>query len=84
MDTHSVAEARDQLSDLIDRAIAGETVVITRSGQPVVRLTSMVCKPAAPVSAADRAWLAGRRVGTIAPVEDAGELISRMRDEDEL
>ncbi|MFL5257013.1 MAG: type II toxin-antitoxin system Phd/YefM family antitoxin [Rhodopila sp.] len=32
MTQHSAAEAKNQLSDLIDRALAGEDVVITRHG----------------------------------------------------
>lgn len=34
----NVYEAKTQLSRLIDRALAGEDVVIARSGRPVVRL----------------------------------------------
>jgi prevent-host-death family protein len=33
-------EAKTRLSELIDRAEAGETVVITRHGKPVVRLVA--------------------------------------------
>jgi prevent-host-death family protein len=36
MSTHTVAEAKNQLSKLIDRALKGERIVITRRGQPVV------------------------------------------------
>ena len=35
-----IEEARDQLADLIEEAIAGESVVITRHGEPVVRLVT--------------------------------------------
>lgn len=38
MTTISVYEARANLSKLIERALAGEEVVITRRGKPVVRL----------------------------------------------
>lgn len=38
MSKHRVAEARAHLSALIDRALAGETVVITRRGKSVVEL----------------------------------------------
>ena len=34
----NVYEAKAALSNLLDRAIAGETVVIARAGQPLVRL----------------------------------------------
>ena len=36
MSTHTVAEAEGHLSELIDRALEGEGVVITRHGKPVV------------------------------------------------
>ena len=36
----NVYTAKTQLSRLIDRAMAGEEVVITRHGRPVVRLVS--------------------------------------------
>jgi prevent-host-death family protein len=41
MDTVSVAEAKAQLSRLIDRVEAGEEVVITRHGHPVARVTGV-------------------------------------------
>ncbi len=34
----NVYEAKSKLSNLLDRAVAGETVVIARSGEPMVRL----------------------------------------------
>jgi prevent-host-death family protein len=81
MSTHSVAEAKNQLSDLIDRALKGEDVVITRHGHPVVTLEP-IPKPARPVTAADLDWLRSHRVGRISKTEDAGSLVSKMRDED--
>jgi prevent-host-death family protein len=39
MSTVSVYDARASLSRLIDRALSGEEVVITRKGRPVVKLT---------------------------------------------
>jgi prevent-host-death family protein len=38
MSSHSVTEAESQLSRLIDRALEGEPVVITRDGHPVVEI----------------------------------------------
>jgi prevent-host-death family protein len=35
---HSVIEAKNQLSALIERALKGERVVITRHGQPVAEI----------------------------------------------
>jgi prevent-host-death family protein len=82
MSTHSIADAKNQLSELIDRAMAGEDVVITRHGRAVVELKPIPA-PAHPVSAADLDWLVENRVGPKASREDAGTLVSRMRDEDE-
>jgi prevent-host-death family protein len=81
MTTYSVTEAKNQLSRLIDRALKGEDVVITRHGQPVVELKP-VSPPARPITKADLDWLAERRVGRISKTEDAGTLVRKMRDED--
>ena len=82
MSQHSDAEAKNQLSDLIDRAIAGEGVIITRHGHPVVELKP-VQPPARAVSGEDLDWLAARRVVAQPIQDDAGQLVSGMRDEDE-
>jgi len=37
----NVAEAKAKLSELIERAEAGEEVIIARAGKPVVRLTAV-------------------------------------------
>ncbi len=39
MTTVSLAEAKNQLSRLIDQAMAGEKITITRYGKPMVTLT---------------------------------------------
>lgn len=41
MAQYSAAIDRDQLADLIDRALAGEEVVITRNGRPTVTLNKV-------------------------------------------
>ena len=80
MSTHSVAEAKNRLPELIDRALKGEGVVITRHGKPVVEL-----KPIAPVahavSAADLDWLVEHRITKIS-AENAGSVVSKLRDEE--
>jgi prevent-host-death family protein len=81
MGNYSVADAKNRLPELIDNALKGENVVITRHGQPVVELRP-ISKPARKITAAALDWLAERRVGKRAR-EDAGALVSRMRDEDE-
>jgi prevent-host-death family protein len=84
MSTHSIAKAKNQLSELIDRALKGEGVVITRHGHPVVELKP-IPEPARAVSGADLDWLARRRIGIgrLSATKDAGKLVSAMRDEDE-
>jgi len=82
MSTHSIAKAKNQLSELIDRALKGEGVVITRHGHPVVELRP-IPEPARAVSGSDLDWLAKRRIGRLSSTKDAGRLVSAMRDEDE-
>lgn len=81
MSSYSVASAKNNLSRLIDEALAGNAVTITRHGRPVVELKPVAAAPG-PVTAEDLDWLAARRVGHRGP-EDAGAFVSRMRDEEE-
>ncbi len=80
MANHSVAEAKSHLSELIDRALKGEDVVIVHNGQPVVEL-----KPASPplgrITGANIEWLRRHRI-PCKESEDAAALVNRMRDED--
>ena len=58
MTAYSVAEAKNTLPNLIDRALQGEEVVITRRGKPVVEL-----RPAsrrAPLAKGTLEWLRAR------------------------
>jgi prevent-host-death family protein len=82
MGTHSVAEAKNKLPELIDRALKGEGVVITRHGRPVVELKP-IPQPVRPVSSEALDWLAARRIKRKKITEDAATLVSRMRDEGE-
>lgn len=82
MATYSVAEAKNNLSELIDRSLKGEGVLITRHGKPVVEFKPVPVQ-VGPVSDADLNWLASNRLQpNRSPAEDAGELITRIRDED--
>jgi prevent-host-death family protein len=84
MSTHGVAEAKNQLSKLINRALKGEGVVITRRGRPVVELKPVAAGPAKQprVTEADLEWLRARRVGRTMAKTDAGTFVSQMRDEE--
>ncbi len=91
MSTHSVAEAKNQLSKLIDRALEGEGAVITRRGEPVVELKplrpaprAIPAVPATPrrITEADIEWLRARRSRLPPSKVDAATLIRQMRDEE--
>ncbi|HTT80159.1 MAG TPA: type II toxin-antitoxin system prevent-host-death family antitoxin [Stellaceae bacterium] len=55
MSQYSVAAAKNALPKLIDRALAGEEVVITRRGKPVVELRPAAQRPVSPVGSDE--WL---------------------------
>lgn len=80
MATYSVAEARNNLSRLIERAKRGETVEITRHGKVAARLMGPDEKP-------KEEWREALRRVLLNPVEplqgpiDAVALIREMRDE---
>jgi len=80
MSTHTVAEDTTQLPALIDRALQGESVVISRDGRPVVELRPL---PAAarPVTRVTLEWLDAHRVGKAPPALDAAAQVRRIRDE---
>ena len=83
MAEYSVVEAKNKLSELIDRALAGETVVVTRDGAPVVEFKAVVRPPQGrPMTMADIEWLRARRP-TARGGPAAGDLVSQMRDEDD-
>lgn len=81
MSQHSVVEAKNNLSELIARALRGEPVVITRHGKPVVELKAVEPKGRA-VTQADIDWLDARRIKPRDGSESIVDLVIRMRDED--
>ena len=81
MSTHTIAETKNQLSKLINRALKGEHIVVTRRGQPVIELKP-VRPPPRPITEADIEWLRARRVGRKPSKVDAGTFVSQMRDEE--
>lgn len=80
MARYSVAEAKNNLPKLLDLALKGEEVVITRRGVPVVDLT--VHKAAAPRKPIDVDWIIRHQIKpkTDEPFNSA-DLIRQMRDE---
>ena len=80
MSTYSIAQAKDQLSRLVDEVIRGEQVTITRHGKPVVEL-----RPAAaagrPVTAEDIEWLRKCRESLPSCDGDSVAEIRAMRDD---
>lgn len=81
MSTYTVAQAKNKLSELINRALKGEGVVITRHGEPVVELKSVKRQPRR-MTDADFEWLRARRARLTPAKTDAVTLIRQMRDED--
>jgi prevent-host-death family protein len=79
--THSVAEAKTRLSRLINRALQGEDVVITRHGQPVGELKAIPARPQR-MTEADWEWIRAHRMPPLPPGEDAVSVVRKMRDED--
>lgn len=85
MATYSVADAKNGLPRLIDRALAGEEVIITRHGKPVAELRPAMAptaEAAAPHVTYD--WLRSRRAARkgvgVASVELLDQLYEDARD----
>ena len=71
MSTYSVADAKARLPRLIDKALAGEAVVITRHGKPVAELRPATA-PERRLTAAARSALYDRmRASRIKPAGQA-------------
>ena len=82
MGKHTTIEATDAMSALIDRALAGDTVVITRGGTPVVEVKAVSQPKSGKMTPADLEWLRQNRVPANQTGLDAGAFVSQMRDED--
>jgi len=78
MKTVNLAEAKAHLSELVDRAAAGEPVCITRRGRPVAQLAA-IQRPRKPIDIAALRAMTDRMPFQS---ESAGDFIRRMRDED--
>lgn len=75
--TVNLKEAKARLSELTDKAAAGETIVITKRGKPLIKLTGLD-EPRKPVDL-DKL----RQLTESMPVqsEEAAEFIRRLREE---
>lgn len=81
MATFSVTEAEGNLPELIDRALRGEGVVVTRHGRPVAEVRAIAPEPEQ-IAASDLSWLAARRIPARDDVETPSESLAALRDED--
>ena len=78
MSTISLADAKARLSELIDRAEAGEEICITRRGKPVARLL-----PARRArKAIDMSDMCSVTEQMPEQPESAADFVRRMREED--
>jgi prevent-host-death family protein len=44
MDSVNIYDAKTRLSQLVDKAAAGEDVIVSRNGKPLVRITALTRK----------------------------------------
>ncbi len=82
MTTFSVADAKTNLPRLIDRALGGEEVIITRHGKPVAELRPAGA-PHRRAAPATYAWLRSRRRGRSPGVRTSVELLNDLYDDPE-
>jgi prevent-host-death family protein len=80
MSTYSIAQAKDQLSRLVDEVLAGKQVTITRHGKPVAELRPAGQAPRL-ITKADVQWLRKRREALPALGDDAVSVVRAIRDE---
>jgi prevent-host-death family protein len=82
MSTHSVAEAKNRLPALIDKAIEGEEVVITRHGRPVAELRP-AGRRATRSGKTMTEWLLARRDARKSVDITSVELLNQIYEDDE-
>lgn len=85
MANYSVAEAKNHLPKLIDKALEGEEVVITRRGKPLVELRPTTVRPAERLQRIREMddWLFARTRSRPGAGMTSVELIDRMYSSDE-
>jgi prevent-host-death family protein len=82
MTSYSVAEAKNRLPSLIDKAIEGEEVIITRHGKPVAELRPSG-KPSASSSKGMLECIRARRKSRGSVGITSVELLDQMYEDDE-
>ncbi len=82
MSTYSVADAKNGLPRLIDLALDGQEVVITRHGKPVAELRAIRSAPTTP--GADYDWLRARRLTPAGAAQTSVELLRDMYEDGEV
>lgn len=83
MTTYSVADAKNGLPGLIDRAQQGEEVIITRHGKAVAELRP-VTSTGVKAQAASYAWLRDRRQARKGSGLTSVELLNRLYEDPEV
>jgi len=78
MEAISLADAKAHLSELVDRAKAGDTIAIARRGKPVAQLTA-VAGQRKPI---DTAMLRSLTATMPPQSQSAADLVRSMRDGD--
>ncbi len=78
MNAITLADAKAQLSALVDRVEAGDTIDITRRGKPVARLAA-VTTPRKPI---DAALLQALTDTMPRQADNAADMVRSMRDGD--
>lgn len=81
MSSYSVADAKNHLPSLIDKALAGEEVVITRHGKPVVELRKTALPEVRP-NRATYEWLRARRDARPAVNVTSVELLRQLYEDE--
>ena len=83
MSRYSVAEAKNTLSSLLDKAIAGEEVVITRHGKAIAKIRPMAAAEDQPQSVTYE-WLRQRRDARKPIGITSVQLLKELHDENDL
>jgi prevent-host-death family protein len=79
METTNLADAKARLSELVDKAAAGEPQVITKRGKPMAKLVAIEPEKKKPVNVAALEAFA-RSLST--PQENPVEFMRRFRDDE--